>query len=75
MRTVLDIETDSLDANNIHCVVAKNIDENKTYSFIGEDCYTKLPNFINNHCKEIIMHSISYCIVILDLKLDRLEFT
>ena len=57
MRTVLDIETDSLDAKNIHCVVAKNIDENKTYSFVGEDCYTKLPNFINNHCKEIIMHN------------------
>ena len=35
MRTVLDIETDSLDAKNIHCVVAKNIDENKTYSFVG----------------------------------------
>jgi hypothetical protein len=25
MRVILDIETDSLDAKNIHCVVAKNI--------------------------------------------------
>ena len=33
MRAIVDIETDSLDATKIHCVVAKDIDTGKVYPF------------------------------------------
>ena len=33
MRAIVDIETDSLDATKIHCIVAKDIDTGKVYPF------------------------------------------
>ena len=31
MRAVVDIETDSLDATKIHCIVAKDVDSGRVY--------------------------------------------
>jgi len=33
MRAVVDIETDSLDATKVHCIVAKDVDSGKIYPF------------------------------------------
>ncbi len=33
MRAVVDIETDSLDATKVHCIVAKDIDSGRVYPF------------------------------------------
>ena len=33
MRAIVDIETDSLDATKVHCIVAKDIDSGKVYPF------------------------------------------
>ena len=33
MKAVVDIETDSLDATKIHCIVAKDVDTGKVYPF------------------------------------------
>ena len=32
-RLVVDIETDSLDATTIYCIVAKDIDEDRIYTY------------------------------------------
>jgi len=44
-RLVVDIETDSLDAKEIYCVVAKDIDEDRIYTFTPTNM---------QHCKPII---------------------
>ena len=33
MRAIVDIETDSLDATKVHCIVAKDVDSGKVYPF------------------------------------------
>ena len=33
MRAIVDIETDSLDATKIHCIVAKDVDSGRVYPF------------------------------------------
>ena len=38
VTAVVDIETDSLDANTIHCIVAKEYTSNKEKVWIGDDC-------------------------------------
>jgi|TARA_R110002020_G_scaffold55330_1_gene153659 DNA polymerase-1 len=35
---IVDIETDSLQANRIHCIVARNYNSNVTRTWIGEEC-------------------------------------
>ena len=55
MNLVVDIETDSLDATKIHCIVARNMESNENYAFVGKDCYDKFPAFINKHADKIIM--------------------
>ena len=57
MNIIVDIETDSLDATIIYCIVAKNIESGDTYAFVGDDCYTKFPKFIEKHAEKIIMHN------------------
>ena len=57
MNLVVDIETDSLDATKIHCIVARNMETNENYAFVGSDCYDKFPAFINKHADKIIMHN------------------
>ena len=42
---VLDLETDSLDATKIHCIVAKDIQTNEIETFIQEECNTKFPEW------------------------------
>lgn len=58
MRCILDIETDGLieNAKSIHCIVAKDIDTNKVFSFIEDECYTKFPEF-SKHIDNFIMHN------------------
>tara|TARA_R100001460_G_scaffold3427_1_gene10396 strand:- start:1881 stop:3656 length:1776 start_codon:yes stop_codon:yes gene_type:complete len=40
MRLVFDIETDGLldTVSKVHCIVARNIDDDKEYVFVGNDC-------------------------------------
>ena len=57
MNFVLDIDTDSLDATKILCIVARNMETNANYAFVGSDCYDKFPAFINKHADKIIMHN------------------
>ncbi len=57
MNIIVDIETDSLDATIIYCIVAKDIESGDTYAFVGDDCYTKFPKFIEKHAEKIIMHN------------------
>ena len=33
MRAIVDIETDSLDATKVHCIVAKDVDSGRVYPF------------------------------------------
>ena len=42
---VLDIETDSLDATTIHCIVAKDVKSGEHYNFVEAECYTKFPEW------------------------------
>ena len=44
-RLVVDIETDSLDATTIHCVVAKDIDEGRVYTYTPQSV---------QHCKPLL---------------------
>ena len=57
MNIVVDIETDSLDATKIHCIVARNTESGDNYAFVGDDCYNKFPKFIEKHAEKIIMHN------------------
>ena len=43
MNIVVDIETDSLDATKIYCIVARNMESGDNYAFVGDDCYDKFP--------------------------------
>lgn len=45
MRVVCDIETDSLNATVIHCIVCKDIDSGEVYKFVQEDCYDVFAKF------------------------------
>ena len=57
MNIVVDIETDSLDATKIYCIVARNIESGDNYAFVGDDCYDKFPKFIEKHAEKIVMHN------------------
>ena len=47
-RLVVDIETDSLDAKEIFCVVAKDLDDDRTYTFTQKNM---------QHCKPLLEQS------------------
>ena len=55
MRAIVDIETDSLDATKVHCIVAKDVDSGKVYPFP--------PNMVHGFrdwsrgVKQFIMHN------------------
>ena len=57
MNLVVDIETDSLDATKIYCIVARNMESGDNYAFVGDDCYDKFPKFIKKHAEKIVMHN------------------
>ena len=48
MKVVADIETDSLDATIVHCIVCKDIDNGKVYRFRQDECYREFPDFAAN---------------------------
>ena len=58
MKCILDIETDGLldTLSKVHCIVAYDIDKQKPYIFIGDECVTKFPNFARG-VSEFIMHN------------------
>jgi len=58
MRCIVDIETDGFVDNvqKIHCIVAKDIQTNKVFSFIQDECYTKFPEF-SKQIDNFIMHN------------------
>ena len=57
MNIVVDIETDSLDATKIYCIVARNMESGDNYAFVCDDCYDKFPKFIEKHAEKIVMHN------------------
>jgi len=80
IKAVVDIETDKLDANIIHCIVAQCYDSNKEEVWIGEECQ-KFSSW-SRHVDEFIMHNgISFDAPILnrltgsDIKLSQIRDT
>ena len=57
---VLDLETDSLDATKIHCIVAKDIQTNEIETFIQEECNTKFPEWSKTVDKFYMHNGISF---------------
>jgi len=55
MRAIVDIETDSLDATKVHCIVAKDIDSGRVYLF-PPDLLTKFKSW-SQGIKQFIMHN------------------
>lgn len=60
MHVVLDIETDSLDATVVHCIVAKDRKTGKVYSWREQECYTDFPLFCSKVDKFIMHNGISF---------------
>ena len=60
MDVVLDIETDSLDATVVHCIVAKDRKTGKVYSWKEQECYTDFPLFCSKVDKFIMHNGISF---------------
>ena len=55
MRAIVDIETDSLDATKVHCIVAKDIDSGRVYPF-PPDLVTEFKSWAQG-VKQFIMHN------------------
>ena len=55
MRAIVDIETDSLDATKVHCIVAKDIDSGRVYPF-PPDLVTEFKSW-SLGVKQFIMHN------------------
>ena len=55
MRAIVDIETDSLDAKRIHCIVSKDYDTGEVKTWILEEC----KKFVewSNKVDQFIMHN------------------
>lgn len=69
MRLVVDIETDSLDATVVYCVVAKDIDEGRVYTFA--DLNVGQCKFVIEQADIIIMHNgVSFDAPVLKRLLD-----
>ena len=54
-KAVIDIETDGLNATKIHCIVASSYLNNKTKTWIGEEC-KHFPEWASQ-ITEFIMHN------------------
>ena len=59
MIVVLDIETDSLDASVVHCIVAKDRQTGEVHSWREQECYTDFPLFCSKVDKFIMHNGIS----------------
>jgi len=60
MSVVLDIETDAIDATKIHCIVAYDTESKKPYTFVGDECYVKFPNFARSVSQFVMHNGISF---------------
>ena len=60
MDVVLDIETDSLDATVIHCIVAKERESGKFHVWKEKECYKYFPLFAKRVNKFIMHNGISF---------------
>ncbi len=60
MKVILDIETDSLDATTIYCIVTKNVDTGQVNVWKGDECLTKFPSFASGVSKFIMHNGISF---------------
>ena len=54
-EAVIDIETDSLNATKIHCIVARSYKTNKVKTWVGQEC--KDFGVWSNHIDTFIMHN------------------
>ena len=70
MSVVLDIETDAIDATKIHCIVAYDIESKKPYTFVGDECYVKFPNFARSVSQFVMHNGISF-----DAPVNSVEFS
>jgi DNA polymerase I len=60
MQVILDIETDSLDATKIFCIVTKNVETGQVNIWKEEECLTKFPAFAQGVSKFIMHNGISF---------------
>lgn len=60
MDVILDIETDSLNATQIFCIVTKNVDTGQINVWKGEECYSSFPKFSKGVSKFIMHNGISF---------------
>ena len=60
MDVVLDIETDSLDATLVYCIVAKDRETGKHYVWKGDQCINTFPMFAKRVNKFIMHNGISF---------------
>jgi DNA polymerase I len=80
-EVLIDIETDSLDATKIHCIVAKETQTGKYHVWTGEDCYKKFPADCKQFSKFVGHKIVSFDIPILNrltgsnIQLNQLEDT
>ena len=54
-KCIVDIETDSLDATKLHCIVAKDIQTNEVSSWQGEECKNFIP--WSDKYDQLVMHN------------------
>ena len=57
---VLDIETDALNATQIHCMVARDVKTDEVTEFIQEECYTQFPQWSKTIDKFYMHNGISF---------------
>jgi len=60
MNVILDIETDSLDATTIYCIVTKNVDTGQVNVWKGDECLKSFPTFASGVSKFIMHNGISF---------------
>ena len=81
MEVVLDIETDSLDAKEIYCIVAKERVSGKVHVWKEHQCYETFPVFAKRVSKFIMHNGISFDADVLNrltscnITIDRIEDT
>jgi DNA polymerase I len=57
MKHVVDIEADSLQPSTIHCIVAKNVETGKVYTFRERECINNWPSFSKQNITSYVMHN------------------
>ena len=65
-EVLIDIETDSLDATKIHCIVAKETQTGKYHVWTEEDCYKKFPSDCKHFSRYVGHNSVSFDIPVLN---------